>query len=413
MSQLCLNFRYDSRMTSTAKRDYGSGGIQWLSARRARLRVRLPGETTQRSKVVRVRPKDHGGLGDAKAEMEKFAADLRLERARAERTVHTVDELFTAYVAHCRRVGRRPGTVESYESAAKRLTPALKAMPIEDLTGRDVDQFYGELSQRLSANTIRQTHAVLRAALAQAVKWGWIAGNPADAATPPQKVTGTGRVIEPADARRMYLHAATARKDGGEGDDVLAMAVALATITGARRGELAGLRWEDIDTRAGVLTIERQWIPGGDEGQYLGPLKSGKMRTVALGADGVAFVEAYKERMKAKLRREPDGWLLSEDAGITPVKAKGLGASIGRLAKNLGIDATTHTFRHVSASELAMAGVDRKTAADRLGHTPEVMDAVYLHGADDKATAAGAALEARLADRGFALTWPEADYSAA
>ena len=59
-------------MTSTAKRDYGSGGIQWLSARRARLRVRLPGETTQRSKVVRVRPKDHGGLGDAKAEMEKF-----------------------------------------------------------------------------------------------------------------------------------------------------------------------------------------------------------------------------------------------------------------------------------------------------------------------------------------------------
>ena len=56
-----------------------------------------------------------------------------------------------------------------------------------------------------------------------------------------------------------------------------------------------------------------------------------------------------------------------------------------------------------------MAGVDRKTAAARLGHTPEVMDAVYLHGADDKATAAGAALEARLADRGFALTWPEAD----
>ena len=51
--------------------EYGTGSITWLSPRRARLRVRVHGETGQRTKVVRVAPKDKGGIGEAKAELEK------------------------------------------------------------------------------------------------------------------------------------------------------------------------------------------------------------------------------------------------------------------------------------------------------------------------------------------------------
>jgi hypothetical protein len=52
----------------SSRREYGTGGITWLSPRRARLRVRVPGEDGQRSKVVRVAPKDKGGLAPPKSE---------------------------------------------------------------------------------------------------------------------------------------------------------------------------------------------------------------------------------------------------------------------------------------------------------------------------------------------------------
>jgi hypothetical protein len=68
-------------MTDSAKRTYGTGGITWLGPRRARLRVRVPGETGQRTKVVHVAQRDRGGRGEAAAALETFAREVELERA--------------------------------------------------------------------------------------------------------------------------------------------------------------------------------------------------------------------------------------------------------------------------------------------------------------------------------------------
>ena len=100
-----------------------------------------------------------------------------------------------------------------------------------------------------------------------------------------------------ADVNKMITHAQTPKDDGGDGDDVLAMAVTLATLTGVRRGELAGLRWDDVDEESCSIRIERQWIPGSG-GQYLGPCKSSDgARAVVLGAEGMALLDRYRRRM--------------------------------------------------------------------------------------------------------------------
>jgi integrase len=384
------------------RREYGSGGITWLSPRRVRLRIRVPGEAGQRSKVVRVAPKDKGGIGEARAELERFAAELA-EGTPVERPTVTVGEMLAAYLVHCKRIGRTQSTVESYEHAVTRVPATLGSLPLAQLTARHLDALYGDLADRLADNTIRQTHAILTAALEQAVKWGWIADNPAKGATAPGRHKPKRSALPLPDVARLVAAASAPRKDGSDGDVVLAMAIAVAALTGARRGELCGMQWSDIDPVTCSITIERQWVPG-KGGQYLAPPKSEDgVRTVVLGTLGLGLIERYRDIMREMLRREPEGWLLSYDAGVTPMRAKALGQAISNLGKGLGLNVTTHSFRRVSATQLVAAGVDVDTAARRMGHTKEVMLASYVLGADDRSVAAAQTIEERLVAQGLPL----------
>jgi integrase len=201
----------------------------------------------------------------------------------------------------------------------------------------------------------------------------------------------------------MVAAASTPKKNETDGDVVLAMAIAMAALTGARRGELCGMQWSDIDPVTCSITIERQWVPG-KGGQYLAPPKSEDgVRSIVLGQLGLGLIERYRDIMREMLRREPEGWLLSYDAGATPLRAKALGQAIAGLGKGLGLDVTTHSFRRVSATQLVAAGIDVDTAARRMGHTKEVMLASYVLGADDRSIAAAQTIESRLVAQGLPL----------
>jgi integrase len=356
----------------TGRRDYGSGGISWLGPRKVRLLVRVKTDRGERSRVTKVvtvaHDKSHGGVGQAKVELKKFQEEIARQKTQPPaKATTTFGEMLHAYVADCKRRGRTQSTIESFTYSIKRIPHALGALPLTELTAEDLDAFYGEMGERLADNTIRQTHAIITAALELAVRWKRIAANPARDATPPDRER-TERVALPlTDVARMIAAAEAPLKDGSEGDPVLAMAIAAAALTGARRGELCGLRWDDLHTDNCTITVKRQWVPTtGGGGQYLSLLKNSRKktdqeqaRTVVLGPQGLALFERFRDIQRELLRREPEGWLLSYDAGSTPMKAKALGNAISTLAKNLGLAVTTHSFRRVSATELVAAGMPR------------------------------------------------------
>jgi integrase len=186
------------------------------------------------------------------------------------------------------------------------------------------------------------------------------------------------------------------------------VALFLLVVTGARRGELCGLKWSDVDVEHSSINIERQYLPGGG-GLYIAPLKSETgaedgARTVHVGQPTIALLERYGELQRALTGREPDGWLISYDGGVTPMNPKTLAALISSLAKRSGLDGvTTHTFRKVTATQLIASGADVDSAARRMGHTTQVMFGTYVKGADDRAVAAAEALEARLIDQGLPI----------
>lgn len=387
-----------------ARRLYGSGAVTWVTSSKVKLRVRVDGVT--HSKTVDVSHRDHGGRGEADGVLAAFKAEVASGVAVVPvvRSLHTLGEVLSSYIELCQG-STRPGTIESYENAAKRVPEDLKAKEVRDVSAHDLDSLFSSLrTEGYAPSTVKATHAVLRAAIGQAQRWGWVGANPAAATRPLRDNGAEKRTATPAEVRKLIMLAAAPKAAGGMEDMVLASFILMAAVTGCRRGELCGLKWGDLDPETLSLRVERQLVPA-KGGQHEAPPKSkGGTRTVYLDREVFDFLEAYRTEQRVVLEREPRGWLLSYDAGTTPLRAKAVGESISRLAREADLAGiTSHSFRRMTGTELAAAGVDAAAAAARLGHTIEVMHSHYVRPVNDREVAAAAQYNERLRDRGLGI----------
>jgi integrase len=140
----------------------------------------------------------------------------------------------------------------------------------------------------LSPGSVLNVHVVLRKALADAVDAGLIAKNPAEKAKPPRPETKAQelRYWTPGELRRFL-----ALIEGHR----LGAALYLLAMTGARRGEIAGLRWADVDLDGARITIRQALLAVGGE-VYISSPKSYRGRTVDLDRDTVAQLIAHRDR---------------------------------------------------------------------------------------------------------------------
>jgi integrase len=258
------------------------------------------------------------------------------------------------------------------------IKPALGPVRLDKLTARQLDGFYHDLLARgLSPSSVRRFHSVLHAALDRAVKWGMVPVNPADRATPPGLTRTTVSAPEVCDVQRLIAAAE-------ESSPILALAIILGAVTGARRGELCALRWSDVNWQRRLLTIARS-LTEIDGVASEGPTKSHQRRDVAL--DGALLALLTKRRADQEAYAAVVGTLVSNPFVLSPVAT---GASpfvpdtltdyYKRTAKRLGIATHFHELRHFAATTAIGAGADVRTVAGRLGHADaSVTLRVYAH----------------------------------
>src|SRR3954451_18696130 len=207
----------------------------------------------------------------AAAEAEKVRTRLQheVDERRKPKTRATVNQLLDRYLE---TLDVEPTTRTRYEGIIRNhLRPALGSLALSKLDGDILDRYFGQLrrcrercngrtrhikhrTQRehecdeqcqvvrcrpLSASSVRQTHWVLNAALAGAVRWRWIGRNPLEANEPPAPPPSNPSPPSPQEAARLLQEAF---KDPEWGAFVWT-----AMTTGARRGELCSLRREDLD----------------------------------------------------------------------------------------------------------------------------------------------------------------------
>jgi integrase len=219
----------------------------------------------------------------------------------------------------------------------------------------------------LAPSTVRQIHAILRRALAQGVKWGWLPSNPAALASPPKVVQQDVRPPSPEEVARL-VNTAWAR------DPDFGTVLWVAVTTGARRGELCALRWSHVRFAEGDLLIASNYVVR-RRGRKVKDTKTHQSRRIAMDEATSAILAEHLERCRTRAavygcELAPDGYVFSLDPdGRTPRLPDSISRRMARLAHRVGMPGRhLHEFRHYSATQLLAGGVDLRTVAGRLGH---------------------------------------------
>jgi integrase len=309
----------------------------------------------------------HGTKKDAQAYLNAVLRERDLGTFVEPGNV-TLGEYLDRWLADAAKPRVREHTFRDYTTLlARYVRPALGDRRLRDLTPLDVQGLCaGMLERGLSARTVRYTHAVLRQALGQAVKWGMLARNVATLVGLPRQERREMRALSREEAKR-FLAAAQ--------DDRWGVLFAFALATGMRPGEYLALRWEDVDLRAGTARVTRVLVRGKDGYRFEEPKTPKSRRTVPLPASTTKALEAHKAcqaeaRLRAGGRWQDLGLVFAGDDG-QPLDAHNLVARHFKpvlRAAGLPPSVRLYDLRHTCATLLLQAGVNPKVVAERLGH---------------------------------------------
>ena len=269
-----------------------------------------------------------------------------------------------------------PTTWREYDRLLeKRILPRFGKTKVRAIRASDIDGFYAELQRRggaagepLGTQSIQHIHALLRRLLNQAVLWGWIPTSPVTRVTPPRVVRFDLTIPSPEDIGRIVAAAE-------ERDSSFACFLRLAAVTGARRGELCALRWNDLNVKTATLTIARSVIGERNDDLTEKGTKTHSSRRVSL--DPVTILSLIAQRDRHTARAEEFGvklpgtaFVFSDSADSTkPWRPNRATLAFRRICDDIDVsNVRLHDLRHFAATRLLAAGVPVKTVSARLGH---------------------------------------------
>lgn len=330
---------------------------------------------------------------DTEAEARLAGAELLLELGGTPQASLTVNELIDQHLA---TYPYQPTTKADLQSVVKRLradNPPILAMKVRAVTALHVTTLYATLQRNgWSPHRLARLHGtLLSSAFATAYRYGWCRTIPtADVGpTPPEAAD-----INPPTGEQVKRILAAAN------EDMYPLIKTAATI-GARRGELVGLQWADINFGTGRLTIRRGMSATKDAGLHEGVGKTGSRghRTVTMSKPLRETLETHRTRQAADAARRSlpsPVWVFSADGGVTPIRPDSVSQYYDRLLDQIHavdtkaaaeaglppperIDTTFHQLRHYVATSLLTAGVVPSIVAHMLGHSIDTLHRRYSH----------------------------------
>jgi integrase len=299
---------------------------------------------------------------------------------------------------------RRPKTYQGYEGVVRlHLIPGIGKKRLAKLTAQDVRIFLTRIRQecqcckhgwdaqrdtplccargqccdsRLSARMVQSIHAVLRNALESAVREEIIPRNVAKLVPVPAPKYRVNRGLT-AQQAKATLQAASGHR--------LAALYVLALYLGLRRGELLGLRWEDVELDEAKLEVVQTLQRVGGALRLVPPKTEDSARTIPLPPPCVQALREHQQRQAAERQHAWPDWedrcLVFPSRRGTPMEPDNLRRSWGEIRHAAGLGAVRfHDLRHTCVTLLLDLRVPPHVVREIVGHSDiDVTMTIYAH----------------------------------
>lgn len=232
----------------------------------------------------------------------------------------------------------------------KRLLPFFGHLALSEITTELVSEYRSRRLQEVKPATVYQELSLMRRMFNVARReWKWVKENP---------VADLSFSVGNSNARDRWLTLEEERRllECAEGPKWLRPLLVVALHTGMRKGEILGLRWQDIDFGRKILTVQKS--------------KNGQKR-------GIPMSEALTETL---MKQRQETRVIDISGRVFPIADRSLRAAYAKALKKAGIeDFTFHDLRHTFATRLVQAGVDLYRVQRLLGHKSIIMTMRYSH----------------------------------
>lgn len=282
-----------------------------------------------------------------------------------------------------------PATRRGYATYRRTYLDPHRSRRLADITPEWLDRLYADLLSTHAPATVYKVHTMLRDALGDAVRWGWLAWNPADRAEPPS-IRRKPLIVPARDA----LSAAIVQL--AELDPDYAAMIHLQAVAGLRRAELAGLQWRDLD---GEVLHVRRTVVLDEAGKVLvqADTKTHRARRITLDGATLGVLEDHAKRWADRadtlgIATTPALYVFPRLADPRePMTPGQISQRWGRWRSRLGLAGVRlHDFRHAMVTHLLDQGIPVHDVAQRAGHANgNVTLAIYAHPGTEGAKRAG------------------------
>ena len=256
-------------------------------------------------------------------------------------------------------------------ATARAIAGALKEKPEKLFT-------FSKGEKTLSNKTCLEYSRLIHAVLAQAEKEMLVPYNAAAKATPPKQQRKEVSYYQPQELAAIL--------DALDTEPLKwRLMVHLLIVTGCRRGEIAGLKWDKVDFQQRTVRIDSQLLYSPGKGTYEGSTKTGNTRLLYLPDETIQLLKAWRmDYLTLQLangdRWKNTGFVFVNDDG-TPMHPQALTGWLGKFADRHGLPHIhPHAFRHTVASVLIASGTDVVTVSKQLGHAnATTTESIYAH----------------------------------
>ena len=264
----------------------------------------------------------------------------------------------------------RESTLDSYRAMVKnQVKPFIGGKQMSSLTTADMQKFYNKIKKEgrvrehpihgktLADSMVRGVHMMLHEALDTAVKERLLAKNPTNGTTVP-KCNYPEKQILGDNQLETFLEAI-------KGHEYWCDFFYVEVMTGLRRGEICGLKWQDINFEENKLQVKRSVSVKKGGGVSIGETKT------ETGVRCIQMPPSVAELLKSKRQTAITEWVfphfLHPEQPISPASAY---RKLKVILKNAELPLIRfHDLRHTFATHATQGGVDPKTLAGILGHT--------------------------------------------